>query len=199
MPLSEVAVSESIKASTQNKLIKNANGSPGRAIFTANGSWSVPQGVFSFKVYLAGGGGGGASAYGDGSEGFTFIAEGGRGGDGTMCSKIFTGVAEGTAYLIEIGAGGTGASGGFFGDAATAGGTSKFGTVLQSAGGQPAPVATSPYQIRGANGAHNGQIAHDSRIFLRTQDNGYGEGGRGGGYSSINGANGNPGICVIEW
>lgn len=198
MPLSEVEVGGPVKASTQNGLIKNANGSPGRAVFTANGTWSVPQGVYRFIVFLAGGGGAGSGAYGEAVEGFSYISDGGQGGDGPLCSKVFSGVEAGTTYAIEIGAGGV-ASGGFLSPPGTPAGNSKFGTVLQSNGGGPAPTQISVSQVRGASGTHNGELRHGNDMFQVSQGNGYGAGGKGGTYSHVNGFNGNPGICVIMW
>lgn len=199
MPIETVAVDEAIRASTQNKLIANANGSPGRAIFTANGSWSVPAGVFRFKVYLAGGGGAGGEALEDfGGGGSGYRGEGGRGGNAPLCSKIFTGYEPGTTFLITIGAGGV-ASGGIFGGPPAAAGDSTFGTVLSSTHGGVGTGGFSSYAAQGAPGTHNGQAFHTNQLFLLTQNNGYGEGGQGGNATHPNGYNGNPGICVIEW
>lgn len=185
MAMAEVAVDDPVQASTQNNLIKNANGSPGRAIFTANGVWSVPQGVFQFKVYLAGGGGLGGPAYGDNHEGFTYLGDGQRGGQAPLCSKIISGQEAGTSFAITIGAGAT---------TSVPGGTSSFGALLQSTGGGPGTDLS-----QGGTGTHNGQMRHGNQMFCISQNNGYGEGGSGGTYGSIPGYPGNPGICVIEW
>lgn len=189
MTIDAVAPDEPIQASTQNKLIANANTSPGRVIFTSSGIWSVPAGVFQFKVTLAGGGGKGGDAYGSFYEGFTYLGEGGRGGDAPMCSKIISGQDTGASFAITIGAGAIG--GGL-------GGTTSFGALLQSTGGGPGTGGASP-PAQGSFGTHNGQMLHTSQLFLISQNNGYGQGGAGGNYYGSPGNNGNPGICVIEW
>lgn len=201
MPIETVAVDEAIRASTQNKLIANANGSPGRAIFTSNGSWSVPAGVYRFKVYLAGGGGAGGDAweyFGSGVDGGGYRGEGGRGGNGPLCSRIFSGYEPGTTFLITIGAGAVPA-GPFGVPAATPAAASTFGTVLTSNPGGNGTGGTVANPSQGAQGSHNGQIVHTNQLFLASQNNGYGEGGQGGNATHPNGFNGNPGICVIEW
>ena len=189
MPISTVSTNDPVKASTQNQLIQHANGTPGRAIFTSNGNWSVPQGVFKFKVYLAGGGGQGGDAYGTYYEGFNYQGDGGRGGDSPLCSKVIFGVEPGTTFAITIGAGSTGYG---------AGGTSTFGALLQSTGGGKGVGGSSP-PSHGASGTHNGELRHTNALFQSSQNNGYGQGGQGGSYYGTNGKNGNNGICVIEW
>ena len=57
MTIASVAADEPVQASTTNQLIANVNASPGIAIFTANGTFSVPNGVHKFMVTLCGGGG----------------------------------------------------------------------------------------------------------------------------------------------
>lgn len=189
MTISAVAADEPIQASTMNKLIANVNTSPNRIVFTANGIWSVPAGVFQFKVTLAGGGGKGGDAYGNFYEGFTYLGDGGRGGDAPMCSKIITGQDTGASFAITIGAGATGAG---------VGGTTSFGALFQSTGGGPGTGGASP-PLQGSFGTHTGQMLHSSQQFMLSQNNGYGQGGQGGTYYGGSGSNGNPGICVIEW
>lgn len=190
MPIDNVAVADPVQASTQNKLIAHANGSPGRAIFTANGLWSIPQGVYKFKVYLAGGGGKGSQAYFSTSEGFTYLGDGARGGDSPLCSKMFAGLDIGTSFSIVIGAGATGGG---------PGGTSTFGALLSSSGGTAATGGGASPGAPGGSGSHNGEIRHTNQLFQVSQNNGYGQGGEGGTYYGTDGSNGNGGICIIEW
>lgn len=185
MAIDSVAVDDPILASRENQLISHVNGTPGRAIFTSNGVWSVPAGVYQFKVYVAGGGGKGGPAVVGSGESFGFISDGKRGGDAPLCSKIITGQDIGTSFAITIGAGATGSG---------AGGTTTFGALLQSTGGS----VGSEY-AQGTSGTHTGTIRHGNAMFQASQDNGYGQGGRGGVFDDNAGANGNNGICVIEW
>lgn len=194
MPLSEVEVGGPVKASTQNGLIKNANGSPGRAVFTANGTWSVPAGVYRFKVTMCGGGGSGGNPYFafgiDGQDSYN----GGDGGDAPLCSKIFGGIEAGTTYTITIGAGAAAGSG-------AAGGTSTFGALLQSTGGGKGVNATElyylPKQAKGTSGTHNGDLRHGNELFLKAQEDPYGSGGICSATAALQA--GTNGICVIEW
>ncbi len=185
MALSNVAVGDAILATLLNSLIAHANGTPGRAVFTANGVWSVPAGVHQFKVYLCGGGGAaGAAYYQSAGEGeMLYRSPGGAGGDSPLCSKIISGQAIGTSFAITIGA--------------APGGTSTFGTLLSSSGGGTGGNGSSGGG-EGASGAHNGTMRHGNDMFQAAPKRGYGSGGRGmiELYSSEEGM---PGICVIEW
>lgn len=181
MPISTVAVDEAIKASTENKILAHVNGSPGRAIFTSNGTFAVPAGVYQFKVSLAGGGGGSGTNVSSGGFENIVVTGGGPGGDSPLASKIITGQDIGTSFNIVIGAGSTGT-----------GGTSTFGALLQSTGGLKG--ATGDPTGVGARGTHNGDISLGSETFVNASGIYYGKGGRSG----MSEAGGN-GICVIEW
>lgn len=187
MPIDTVAVDEAIKASTHQQIISHVNGANGRLIATANTVWSVPAGVYKFKVYLAGGGGKGAEFTPDPDLSYP---DGRRGGHSPLCSKVFSGYAPGTSFNIVIGAGGT--------DNFMTGGTSTFGAVLQSTGGLAGFSG-------GTDGTHNGEIAHINQMFLQTLSLGYGQGSDGGTYRYPTApiltypTNGGNGICVIEW
>lgn len=188
MPLSTVATGEPVKASTTNAMIHNVNGSPGRAIFKVNGTWSVPSGVYRFKVYLAGGGGARGFDYDFGED----SRLGGDGGDSPLCSKIYGSYDVGTSFSIVIGAGAT--------TAGADGGTSTFGTVLQSTGGGGGSPGSDGTPLPGSRGTHTGEMAHDNDLFLAPEVKGFGTGGRTvvyGLYVSTKAAS--DGICIIEW
>lgn len=191
MPLSSVAVGDPVQASLNNRLIAHANGTPGRAIFTSNGVWSVPQGVFQFKVYLAGGGGGRGLdyPYGEGEIGY-----GGDGGPAPLCSKIITGQETGSSFTITIGAGGAQGSDG---------GDSTFGALLTSNGGLHGQNSSgSSAVLPGLRGSHNGTITHTNGLFMYLGNLAKGEGqgyGTGGKFFDIYDLPAVGGICVIEW
>lgn len=180
MTLETVAVDDPVLASTMQQVIAHVNGSPGRAVYVANGTWSVPNGVHKFKVTLCGGGGrSGANVVGGGGED-SYVVPGANGGSAPMISAIFEGVELGTTFAITIGAGGT----------SGAGGTTSFGTLMSSSGGGAgggSGTATFPA------GAPN--VYHANEIFCFSSAGvGYGRGGPSGdllpGYS---------GIVVVEW
>lgn len=95
--------------------------------FTASGTWTAPAGVTSAQVILvgAGGGGGGGSA----------SVAGGGGGGGQVVVQNLT-VVPGTAYQLNIGAGGQGGIGALYSATDTTttlpganGGTTTFGST----------------------------------------------------------------------
>lgn len=192
MTISSVNPDEAIKASTANQLIANVNGSPNRAVFTANGTWSVPEGVHQFIVYLAGGGGGGSGSAIVGGGEYTEYRKGSQGGHGPLCSKIFSGYDIGTSFSITIGAGGSAGSPGSSGGNGSA---SSFGTVLSSNGGSGGAAVEDSH---GTDGSHTGTMSHTNQLWLQSARLGYGEGGPAGSGGGAGGAGGN-GICVIVW
>lgn len=188
MTLSAVAVDGAITASLHNEIIAHVNTSRGRAVFTADGTWSIPAGVHNFIVYLAGGGGDGGDGYhvsGDAE----FDYDGGPGGNAPLCSKVFSGLEIGTSYSIVIGAGGAAGTG-------DTGGSSVFGSgLLTSTGGVGGP--TFPTTGSGARGTHTGTLAHGNEMFVNSAGLPYGSGGAGG-HGGV-GEAGVQGVCVIEW
>lgn len=185
MTIAAVAASEPVQAATINQLILKANASPGRAIFTANDTWSVPDGVHKFKVTLCGGGSGAQADYtvinGDDVQ----VVAGNPGTSSHMISACFAGIDIGTSYVITIGAGGTGgATDGAFGNP---GGSTSFGTSLVSPGASYGSKGT----VTSGGGA--AQLLYYDHIFLKSSGVRYGDGGSG------SGAAGQAGICVIEW
>lgn len=198
MTLSTVAAGDPVKASEMNSIIAHVNGSPGRAIFTASGTWSVPAGAHKFKVYLAGGGGGGGGGiyHAEDFSSGEYHTTGGVGGDAPLISKVFAGVDIGTTYVITIGAGGAAAL-----EAATGstGGDSTFGTVMESHGGLGGHAGGGAGAYGGQTG---GQIRHGNGMFVTSANKGYGAGGLGGSQtvgSDTTSDAGSNGICVIEW
>src|SRR5574337_433503 len=132
--IESVAVDNPVLASTMNQVIDNVNSSPGRAVFTANGSWTVPSGVHKFKVTMCGGGGRGGEGYsyfgGESGGGGTW--NGGPGGDSPMISAVIAGQAVGATFAVTVGAAGHGALGS---PPNTAAGSSSFGSLMSVAGG----------------------------------------------------------------
>lgn len=185
MTITAVAADEPVQAATINELISNVNASPGRAIFTSNGNWSVPVGVHKFKVTLCGGGSGAQADYTvvNGEDVQVFPGAGGL--SSHVIGACFAGIEIGTTYVITIGAGGAGGvSDGSWG---SAGGSTSFGTALVS----PGATYNSKGSITSGGGA--AQLLYYDHIFLKNTGAKYGDGGSG------SGAAGQQGICVIEW
>lgn len=187
MTIASVAVDDPVEAATANQLIDNVNASPGRAIFTSNGTWSVPSGVHKFKVTLCGGGGHGEGFVTVGGGEDSYIVAGANGGDAPMVSSLFSGVELGTSYVITIGA--AGAYGG-------TGGTTSFGTALTSTGGGSASGTTAGG--RGSTTVSGGstRLYHDNGILTNSAGAAYGSGGVGTTGSAVAGMQG---IVVVEW
>lgn len=190
MTIASVTVDEAVQAATMNQLIANVNASPGRAIFTSNGNWSVPDGVHKFKVTLCGGGSGGWAGYtlvvGEDIQ----VVSGDPGKSSHMISACFAGIDVGSSYVITIGAGGAGgASSGAHG---SQGGDTSFGTALVS----PGAAYNSKGSVTSGGGA--AQLLYYDHVFAKSSGDRYGDGGLGG-VGDTAGSTGQPGICVIEW
>lgn len=185
MTIASVAADEPVQAATTNELIANVNASPGRAIFTANGNWSVPDGVHKFKVTVVGGGSGAQADY------TSIVGEeiqlilGGPGTSSHVISACFAGIDVGTTYVITVGAGGAGT--GTPGAGGGPGGDTSFGTSLISPGAEYGNKGT----ITSGGGA--AQLLYYDHIFVKNTGVRYGDGGAGSGAAGI------AGICVIEW
>ena len=85
-------------------------------LFTANGTFTIPQGVEAIKVTVVGGGGGAAG-------------NGGTGGGGGSAISYLTGLTSGATISVTVGAGGAGANNNGNG---SAGGTSSIASGTQS-------------------------------------------------------------------
>jgi len=97
-------------------------------LFTANGTWTKPEGCRKIKVSVIGGGGGG------GGTSFSGIgAVGGGGSGGCFSIKWLDVTSWSNSTTVTIGAGGSGGSSS--GTNGSAGGTSSFGTHVSCAGG----------------------------------------------------------------
>ncbi len=178
MTLETVAVDDPVLASTMQQVIANVNGSPGRAIYTSNGTWSVPNGVHKFKVTLCGGGGANGPDGTSGSGEDSYVVPGGAGGTSPLISAVVAGVDLGTTFAITIGAVGATVGAG--------GGTTSFGTLMSCTGGGGGGGPGSP----GASGvatfpAGAPSVYHSNLLYVSSSGVPYGQGG--------------PGIVVIEW
>ncbi len=188
------------------------------AVFSASGSFTVPNGSTVLKVRLCGGGGGGgAGAAGYGGAG---------GGAGGYVEGTFP-VQPGQAYAVTVGAPGSGGVSG--GAVAGAGGTSAFGAVMSATGGAGGGLASS-FAYGGAPGLGTGGLNIAGGYGSDGNGNGYvlaGNGGAslfgGGGRAAANGSavqqqgtapgsgggacygvagnggNGAPGIVIVEF
>jgi len=106
-----------------------AGGTRGQ-IFTSTGTFTVPSGVTSVKVYVAGGGGNGGLASGTNSTT-------GGGGGGGLAIKYITGLTPGATITATVGG---------------VAGTSSFGAYCSATGGATAPTASATNAV-GAGGA----------------------------------------------
>lgn len=124
---------------------------PQVSLYAANGSFTVPAGVFTIRVTVVGGGGGGSQAAtgtgGSGESTFTFDIPGGVGGAGGVAYGVYA-VTPGQVIPVVVGAGGAGSNAG----AGSAGGASSFGALASATGGAGAPGAG----VNGAPGAGSG-------------------------------------------
>ena len=184
-----------------------------KAVFTANGTWTVPDFVTSIWVSgCAGGSGGGGGGGTVGSTGYVGGGGGGGGGAGQPTIKQAISVTPGHSLSITIGAAGTGGGGGADTGANGAAGTAGGNTVLTDStsattlltltgggggGGGDGQTSTSAAAPAGSAGGNSGTgYPYGS---YGTDGNYTGNGGNGasspfgGGGGSGRGANG-PGI-----
>jgi hypothetical protein len=120
---------------------------------TANGSYTVPDGVTKIRVEMVGGGGGGGGASGTAAQ----AAVGGGGGSGAYAEAIIN-VTAGTVITVDIGSGASG--GNTSGSSGSSGGTTRLtnaGTaqVLAEAkggsGGTGMATGTTPLTVAGGS------------------------------------------------
>lgn len=181
-------------------------------IFTSTGSYTPSAGVKNQKVILVGGGGGGGYAGGSniGSGGgggavavklmnitsATTITVGGGGTGGTSTVAATNG---GASSVSTISAGG-GLAGAFNSSSAGAGGTATNGDVNISGGSGSGGIIIGSSYLGGPGGQCPGYGASPGYVIgprNGVSGSGYGAGG-GGGTNSGNGADGQPGIVIIE-
>lgn len=131
--------------------------------FDQSRSWTVPDGVYVIRAYIAGGGGGGAGASPDGRGG-------GGGGAGGTCIALL-GVSPGQVVSVVVGHGG---AGGAAGQPGQPGGTSSLLGVSAggAGGGGSSPPAGGPggdawggLGSRGGNGGDGGGAGADGGNF----------------------------------
>lgn len=124
-----------------------------KAVFTANGSWTVPAGVSQIWVSgCAGGGGGGGSGGTVGSTGNVGSGGGGGGGAGQPTIRQAFAVTAGHSLSIVIGAAGVGGSGG-----ANTGSSGSNGTAGGNTSLTDSTSATTLLTLTGGSGAGLGQ------------------------------------------
>ncbi|HAS0804672.1 TPA: hypothetical protein JAX15_004603 [Enterobacter roggenkampii] len=181
-------------------------------IFTSTGSYTPSAGVKNQKITLVGGGGGGGYAGGSniGSGGgggavavklmnitsATTITVGGGGTGGTSTVAATNG---GASSVSTISAGG-GLAGAFNSSSAGAGGTATNGDVNISGGYGSGGIIIGSSYLGGPGGQCPGYGALPGYVIgpgNGVSGSGYGAGG-GGGTNSGNGADGRPGIVIIE-
>lgn len=184
MTLSTVAVNDPVLASTHQQIIAKVNASPGRQVFLANGTFSVPTGIHKFRVFIAGGGQGGYDVVTMGMGEDSYLVDGAAGNDSFLVSADYSGVDIGTSFAVVVGAGGAIHEG--------AGGTSSFGA----------------FSITGASGAGRGTVTppggstpmyHMNGLYCNNTGIPYGTGGNGGTAALDVALPGTQGIVVVEW
>ena len=178
MTLNTVAVNDPVLASTHQQVIAKVNASPGRQVFTSNGTFSVPSGIHKFRVFVISGGaeGNALGSGGSGEDSYTIAGEDGL--SGFAVSVDYAGVEIGTSFAVVVGA---------------AGGTSSFG---------------STFSITGATGVSRGTVTapggsspmyHMNGIYCNNSGVPYGSGGAGADLIGTPLQPGVQGVVVVEW
>ena len=176
------------------------------AMYTANGSFTVPAGVkkMSVEVLGGGGGGGGGGAY-----------SGGGGGASKPVTTIVT-VTPGAVLSVVVGGGGVGgtvvtSSAGNMtkGNSGTAGGASSFSGVSSPGGSGGYGGTTGGTGTTKATAGNNGasSVYGDGGCGViggSHNGTGYGAGGSAGAYGTSGancfpGGNGSPGFVKLSW
>ena len=192
--------------------------------FTSNTSWTIPAGVTSAKVAVAGGGGGGGSGGSNGQQ------LGTAGGNGGFAYALVTGMIPGSTVTITVGGAGTGSTygGTNYGSSpqqnGTGGKTSSFGSYITCTGGAAgtyggAGGAAGTATLANSNVTSMSTYMAGSSSFVGSKGTsagggvggsgsaatGYGFGGGGGDVNSgyyigqYPGGNGSAGLVFIEW
>ncbi len=174
------------------------------AVFTKNGTWTVPAGVTTIYVSGCGGGAGGGA-------GITNSFTGWGGGAASSAILQAISVTAGHSLSITIGAGGAGSASGGANIGSPGGNTvltdtTTSTTLLTLNGGSVAGNTSILFNSVGGNGSSGisspfGAGANSSSA-TGENGNGYGSGGSGGGATSSTswgGGNGAPGILIIQW
>lgn len=160
----------------------------GMQVIASNGTFTVPAGVYTIKVWATGGGGGGGDSWSGFQSEEPFFYAGGPGGPGgTAMAYIST--APATVYNVTIGAGG----GINFSAAGDAGGATTFGAALLVGGGG----GGGAWGGGGGGSGTVGNVTGGVSAFPILRN--YGTGGNG---SAVNGQQpvaGTPGVVIVEW
>ncbi len=179
------------------------------ALFTANGTFTVPAGVKKVFVEMIGGGAGGSAA--PSSTNYYKPAPGGR---AAQIAIAIVAVSPGAAVSVAVGAGGAGAipASGTALIVGGAGGSSSFGGVSAAGGSgllnsgvwDPAEFNGLKSTIWTAGDGENSPFGLGGKGIPSGCSNGtgYGAGGSGGSCSGLNksnGGNGSPGFVRIWW
>jgi hypothetical protein len=123
-------------------------------VFAASGSFTVPRGSTSVRVYVWGGGGGGG--------GSTVAGAGAGGGGGGGYTRGVVTVTPGQVIAVSVGTGGSAGVGSANGGA---GGVSAFGSLLLCSGGAGGSLAAvAGAATGGAGGAGSGGSFNQSGI-----------------------------------
>lgn len=151
--------------------VTGGNATHGEQLFTANGTFVVPEGVSILVVTAVGGGGGGG---GGSTGGGTSGSPGNTGGHGEACDFMTLNVIPLSSHQIYIGTGGRG-------------GTASYGTTAGGAGGVGiAKGANGGGGAKGGGGGGGGGGASgiDATVLAR------GGGGGGGASGGVGGTGG---------
>ncbi|HAK6768116.1 TPA: phage tail protein [Salmonella enterica] len=191
-----------------------ASNGPRYQFFTANGTFTVPDGVTQVFVEMLGGGGGGGGGGCTPAPDKTNTFSAGRGGDHGELKIAIIGVTSKKTYTVSVGAGGSGGGGGFVpsyedrtsigpngqghtlfkgdaGEPGLDGGDSSFINISAKGGlGSSGKIAefTSTESYPGGVGVGSAFGTGGSAAAFANGGNadGYGAGGGGGGGASLN-------------
>lgn len=141
---------------------------PNIQTFSSSGTFTVPAGVTSIKVSMAGAGGGGG--------GCSSSNRGGAGGGGAVqCISYLTGLTPGAAITVTIGTGGAGTTG-----AGVAGTTTSFGAYITLTAGAGGAGNLNTNTGGGAAGTISGTYTFATAAQAGTNYNTVGTSGGGG-------------------
>ncbi|EHJ79759.1 Phage tail fiber protein [Salmonella enterica subsp. enterica serovar Baildon str. R6-199] len=117
-----------------------ASNGPRYQFFTANGTFTVPDGVTQVFVEMLGGGGGGGGGGCSPAPDKTNTFSAGRGGDHGELKIAIIGVTSKKTYTVSVGAGGSGGGGGFvpsYEDRTSIGPNGQGHTLFKGDAGEP--------------------------------------------------------------